>query len=134
MALGNKGQFDEAFAEWLRYLSLDGDAELAQELGTAARKISGPGDPGQKLAHITLSYYQKKSKTQYVAPLAVAGAYMDLSDKDRAFEWLNKAYQEHSTGCSQSLSYLVSTRCAPTRASRSCSDALAFHSSKAGRN
>lgn len=98
MALGNKGQFDEAFAEWLRYLSLDGDAELAQELGTAARKISGPGDPGQKLAHITLSYYQKKSKTQYVAPLAVAGAYMDLGDKDRAFEWLNKAYQEHSTG------------------------------------
>jgi TolB-like protein/DNA-binding winged helix-turn-helix (wHTH) protein len=97
-ALGAKGEFQEGFAEWLRYLSLDGDGELAQELGNAAQKISGPGDPGNKLAHITLSYYQKKSKTQYVAALTIAQAYIDLGDKERTLEWLSKAYQEHSNG------------------------------------
>ena len=29
-------------------------AELARELEIAANKLSGPGDPGQKLGHITL--------------------------------------------------------------------------------
>ena len=96
--LGAKGLYVEAFTEWLRYLSLDGDGELANELESAANKLSGPGDPGHKLAHITLSYYQKKSKTQYVAALTIAQAYIDLGDKDRMFEWFKKAYQEHSTG------------------------------------
>ena len=95
-ALGAKGLYQEGFSEWLQYLSLSGDAELAQQLAAAAKKLSGPGDPGQKLGHITLRYFQKKSRTRYVAPLFIAGAYLDLGDKDHAFEWLDKAYQEHS--------------------------------------
>jgi len=75
-----------------------GDAELAKELENAAKKVSGPGDAGKKLAHITLSYYQKKSKTHYVAALTIVGAYIDLGDNDRTLEWLNKAYQERSNG------------------------------------
>ncbi len=96
--LGTMGMYAEAFREWLRYLSLDGDGELAQELESAAKKLSVRGDPGQKLAHITISYYQKKSKTQYVAALTMAAAYIDLGDGDKMFEWLNKAHDEHSTG------------------------------------
>jgi TolB-like protein len=96
--LGAKGAFGEAFVEWLRYLSLDDDAELAQQLQSAAKKVSGPGDPRQKLAHITLSYYKKKSETHYVSALTIAMAYIDLGDKDRTIEWLNKAYQERSVG------------------------------------
>jgi FimV-like protein len=95
-ALGAKGVFDESFTEWLQYLRLDGNAELAHELESAAKKISDPGDPGPKLAHITLSYYRKKSETEYVAALTIAEAYIDLGDKDKALEWLNKAYEEHS--------------------------------------
>ena len=37
-------------------------------------------------------------KTQYVAALTIASVYIDLGDKDKMFEWLNKAYDEHSTG------------------------------------
>ena len=60
-ALGRNGAFEEGFTEWLRSLKLDGDSELAQELEAAEKKISGPGDPGRKLGHIALRYYQKKS-------------------------------------------------------------------------
>jgi TolB-like protein/DNA-binding winged helix-turn-helix (wHTH) protein len=95
-ALGAKGMDQESFMEWLQYLTLSGDGELARELTAAARKISGPSDPGQKLGYITLRYYQKKSKTQYVSPFTIAEAYLDLGDKNHAFEWLRKAYQEHS--------------------------------------
>jgi TolB-like protein len=96
-ALGITGKNDEAFKEWLRFLSLEGDEELAQELGSAAKNVSNPDDPGRKLAHITLRYYQRKAKSQYVAAITMALAYMDLGDKDKMFEWLNKAYDERST-------------------------------------
>src|SRR5215472_14777811 len=97
-ALGAKGVFPQAFTEWLQYLRLDGDEELAQELENAARKITGPGDPGQKLGHITLSYYQRKSRREYVAALTFAAAYIDLGNKDKTLEWLNRAYEERSMG------------------------------------
>ena len=92
------GMHNEAFKEWLQYLSLDGDAELAKKLETKAKELSDPGDPGLRLAHITLNYYQEKMKTQYVAARTIATVYIDLGDKDKMFEWLNKAYEEHSTG------------------------------------
>jgi TolB-like protein/DNA-binding winged helix-turn-helix (wHTH) protein len=97
-ALGAKGVFPQAFTEWLQYLRLDGDEELAQELENAARKMTGPGDPGQKLGHITLSYYQRKSRREYVAALTFAAAYIDLGNRDKTLEWLNRAYEERSMG------------------------------------
>jgi TolB-like protein/DNA-binding winged helix-turn-helix (wHTH) protein len=96
--LGAMGMHKEAFKVWLQYLSLDGDGDLAKKLETKAKELSGPGDPGPRLAHITLNYYQEKMKTQYVAALTIAAVYIDLGDKDKMFEWLNKAYEEHSTG------------------------------------
>ncbi len=96
--LGVKGEFKEAFAEWLRALSLDGDEELATELENAAKKISSPGDPGQKLSQITLRYYQKKAKSKYVGPLTFVGIYIDMGDKDKAFQWLNTAAEQRELG------------------------------------
>ena len=32
----------------------------------------------------------------YVCPYEVAGVHAQLGDKDRAFEWLGKAYRSHS--------------------------------------
>ena len=40
---------------------------------------------------------QRKAQTEYVSPYQIAQIYADLGDKDRAFEWLNTAYQEHDT-------------------------------------
>jgi hypothetical protein len=36
------------------------------------------------------------SKTKYVSPYDIAVVYDGLNDKARTFEWLNKAYEEHS--------------------------------------
>jgi tetratricopeptide (TPR) repeat protein len=95
-ALGAKGLYQEAFPEWLQYLNLSGDGELAQQLTVAAKEVSGSSDPGRKFGQITLRYFQKKSRTRYVSPLFIAGSYLNLGDKDHALEWLDKAYQERS--------------------------------------
>jgi hypothetical protein len=47
---------------------------------------------------MAISYSLRKSKTQYVAALTMAGAYFDLGDKDRTLDWLDKAFQERSVG------------------------------------
>jgi TolB-like protein/DNA-binding winged helix-turn-helix (wHTH) protein/Tfp pilus assembly protein PilF len=96
-ALGAKGLYQEAFSEWLQYLNLSGDGDLAQQLTVVAKDVSGSSDPGRKVGQITLRYFQKKSRTRYVAPLFIAGTYSILGDKDHAFEWLEKAYQERSS-------------------------------------
>jgi hypothetical protein len=53
------------------------------------------GWPGALQKTIEVSLAQRKAKTGYVAPYVIAEAYADLGDKDRTFEWLNTAYQEH---------------------------------------
>ena len=39
----------------------------------------------------------KSSKTGYVSPYMIATVYAGLGDKDRAFEFVTKAYNEKST-------------------------------------
>src|SRR6266699_4130301 len=75
-----------------------GGCRAGAAVAAAAKKVSGAGDPGQKLAHITLRHFLKKSRTQHATALYIAEAYLDLGDKDHAFEWLGRSYQEHSTG------------------------------------
>jgi hypothetical protein len=43
-----------------------------------------------------------RQKQGYVAPFALAAIYIRLGDKDQAFHWLEKAYEERSNP----LSYL----------------------------
>ena len=91
-----QGKPAEAFAEWLQYLSLTGQTGFAQELESAAKKHSRPGEPFQTVAPIMVRYYQEKSKIPAAWAVNIAWAHMYLGDRDRAFEWLNRACQEHS--------------------------------------
>jgi tetratricopeptide (TPR) repeat protein len=67
-------------------------AEFAAALDVGYR--SG-GWPGALRKGIEVSLAQRKAKTGYVSPYAIAEFYGDLGDKEHAIEWLNTAYQEH---------------------------------------
>jgi hypothetical protein len=43
-----------------------------------------------------LDELKESSKRQYVPSYSIAIIYAGLNDKDKAFEWLNKAYDERS--------------------------------------
>ena len=55
------------------------------------------GLAGHKVeARQVLNELLEKNKTQYVTPVALANVYLGLGDRDRAFVWFEKAYQEQS--------------------------------------
>jgi hypothetical protein len=62
-------------------------AALAHTLGTAGR----PTEAGQILDDLA-----KQAEQKYVAPYFLAGIHVGLGENDRALEYLEKAYEEHS--------------------------------------
>jgi len=47
-------------------------------------------------ARKVLNELLKLGETRYVSPAALVNVYIGLGDKDQAFVWLEKAYQERS--------------------------------------
>ena len=47
-------------------------------------------------AQKVLDELQEQSKRRYVSPYLIALVYLGLSNKDQAFSWLEKAYDERS--------------------------------------
>ena len=87
-----KGMYREAFEEFRKALSLSGgEASLKGELANAYA-VAGRNREALEL----LKELQELSRRQYVSPYSLALVYVGLGDKDRAFEWLNKAFQERS--------------------------------------
>src|SRR6266850_816501 len=101
--------------EWLEHYSLgigyEGlgkRAEAISEYQKAIEMSNGDQDPTAALAHVyavtgrraeaekILRDLQRKSKSSYVSPYMIATIYAGLGNKDRAFEFLEKAYQERS--------------------------------------
>jgi DNA-binding winged helix-turn-helix (wHTH) protein/TolB-like protein len=48
-------------------------------------------------AQTVLRHLQEQNPQRYVPPYAIALVYAGLGDKDRAFQWLQKAYEDRST-------------------------------------
>jgi hypothetical protein len=47
--------------------------------------------------------FERKSKSAHVSPYLMATMYASLGDKDGAFQFLEKAYQERSLGLTEDL-------------------------------
>jgi len=86
-----KSMFAEAIA------SLERAAELSKSpsfVGRLASAYATSGNTAQ--ARKLLRELMDLQKQRYVSPAALAQLYIGLGEKDRAFEWLEKAYQERS--------------------------------------
>ena len=80
----NKGMFEEALAA-LKKADISGF-----QLGYAYA-VAGKKDEAQKV----LDELKESSKQHYVPAFSFGLIYMGLGDKDRAFEWLNKTFDEN---------------------------------------
>lgn len=93
MAYERKGMYREAIAECEKLVILSkGDAEVLAFLGNFYA-VSGKNAEALKV----IDSLKKLLKQRYVSPFYMAIVYAGLRQKDQAFEWLEKAYQERSS-------------------------------------
>jgi eukaryotic-like serine/threonine-protein kinase len=90
--LAAKGMYGEAVAHWNKSLVLSGQAGDAAKLEQAYATGGYRGYLDRQLQELKTS-----SQGEYVDPLGFAELYTRLGDKDSAFHWLERAYQEHSS-------------------------------------
>lgn len=87
------GQLAQAVAEYQKAVELspleqDSAAALAHAYAKAGRRTKAKG---------IVDELRRRSRTAYVSSYMIATVYAGLGDKDRAFEFLEKAYQERSS-------------------------------------
>jgi eukaryotic-like serine/threonine-protein kinase len=87
------GKHKEAVAEREKALSLSGGAELAASIEEDFSKSGYRGVLQSWLEGLT-----ELSKHGYVSPYSIAESYMRMEEKQKALEWLEKAYDEHDSG------------------------------------
>jgi TolB-like protein len=92
LAYEQKGMFEESIAEFQKGSSLSGgDPRMAAALGHACA-VSGKKARAQSV----IAELKQQSSQRYVAPFEIAVVYVGLGEKEQAFEWLEKAYRDHS--------------------------------------
>jgi serine/threonine protein kinase/Tfp pilus assembly protein PilF len=90
-ALFQKGDYAAGIQEIEKGNALEPTPPAIGQLGYAYAK-AGRKDEARKL----LAELKKQSKERYVASYWIAMIYVGLDEKDEAFAWLEKAYQERS--------------------------------------
>jgi serine/threonine protein kinase/Tfp pilus assembly protein PilF len=116
-ALQQKKMFNESISEFQKAFTLNPNATyVIAAMGYVYALQKKPDE-----AKIMLDQLLNSSKHKYVDAYSFALIYVGLGDKDRAFEWLNKAYKENSNW----LSYLkVEPRLDPLRSDHRFKDLL----------
>jgi TolB-like protein/class 3 adenylate cyclase/Flp pilus assembly protein TadD len=87
-----QGMNEEAIAELQAARQLEDSQRVIAQLGYAYA-VSGRMSDAQK----ALTDLNELSQRHYVDPYWIALIYTGLGDKDRAFEWLGRAYEERSS-------------------------------------
>ena len=90
-ALFEKGDYSTGIEELQKAKAMEPTPLVIGNLGYAYAK-SGRKDEARKL----LAELKEQSKRRYVASYWIAMIYVGLDEKDEAFAWLEKAYQERS--------------------------------------
>jgi TolB-like protein/tetratricopeptide (TPR) repeat protein len=92
IALQLKGRLAEAIPEYQKSFDLNGDAYSLGMLSQAYAR-SGQRDEAQKV----LARLNEQASSRYVAPYALAVAYLGLGEKERALDELERAYEHGDT-------------------------------------
>jgi tetratricopeptide (TPR) repeat protein len=87
-----KGMYEEAFSEARMFHAGRGDDEAAESL---ARGHTEGGY--QRAMHVAAEMMAARFTRRYVHPTAIARLYAYAGEKDRALEWLERAYQERDS-------------------------------------
>jgi serine/threonine protein kinase/tetratricopeptide (TPR) repeat protein len=93
LAYVKKGMFPEAIAELQRAVDLSSSNNNKARLGYAYATSGQNVEARQILDNLT-----KLSNEAYVWPTYIAAIYGALGDKDQAFAWLEKAYEDRAGG------------------------------------
>jgi len=108
----NPGAWTPHYWLGVAYEGLNEQMEAVPQYKIAIELSEGDQDPTAALAHAYASIgrkaeaekilreLQQRSKTSYVSPYMIATIYAGLGEKDRAFEFLEKAYRERSSDIS----------------------------------
>jgi len=93
LAFLNKGLPQQALAEFQKADTSSGGAAVAiMLLGHAHARLGQKAEAYEQLARL-----DQKSKQTYVSAIYKAFIYAGLDEKDKAFEWFEKAYAERPT-------------------------------------
>ena len=84
-----KGMFSQAIAEFQKAITLSGGSRPS---GTLGHVYAVSGKKGKALK--VVGEQERRSRRQYVSPYDIALVYGALGDSDRAFAWLERAYQD----------------------------------------
>src|ERR1700736_6467513 len=87
------GNQKEAVAERAKVLSLSGSPELAASIDEDFKRFGYKGVLQSWLDGLT-----EISKHDYVSAFSIAEAYIRMGEKGKAFDWLEKAYDQHDSG------------------------------------
>ncbi len=89
-AYEHKGDFQEALKDYQTAYRLSDDPAMLGFIGHAYA-VSGKKDEALK----TLDQMKEISRQRYVPAYSFATVYAALGEKDQAFQWLEKSYQDH---------------------------------------
>ncbi|HJZ81265.1 MAG TPA: protein kinase [Pyrinomonadaceae bacterium] len=92
LSYAQMGLHKEAIAEFEKAINASGDSPLMKAEYAGALALSG--DTGK--AQAQLNSLLETSKQKYVSAYHIAAVYVGLKDKDQAFTWLNKAFQDRA--------------------------------------
>jgi len=85
-----KGRYVEAIAEYQKSIPLSGNSPDEPASLGYAYGLSGK----RREAHQVIDELKKRSERSYIPPTLIAIIYTGLGEKDQAFAWLDKAYNE----------------------------------------
>jgi TolB-like protein/Tfp pilus assembly protein PilF len=88
-----KRMYKEAITELVHAVTLSGESTISLAMLGHANGTAGKKDEAEKI----LEKLTERSKNQYVPSYWIAMIHVGLGDKDRAFTWLERAFQERSS-------------------------------------